>query len=112
METVRHEETFTATEGDVMRDTDLRAIPGPGAIAFWLASDQLDSQCSIRIGGRSLAHNIIVPQRTNSAIQENNEAPTAMVTVMGGELIQVDVTVVTSVTAIRLVAVWAGVRRM
>ena len=55
--TKRVEEVFTASESDVMRDTDLRQAPGPGALGFWAASDVVDSQISIRVGG-------IAPQST------------------------------------------------
>lgn len=101
----RVEELFTASENDVMRDTDLRQAPGPGAIGFWLASDQSDSQVSIRVGGISLIQGQIVPNRgTNAPINENDQAPTAMTPTRGGELIQVDVTEVTAMN-LRLVAV-------
>lgn len=102
----RVEEIFTATETDVMRDTDLRQAPGPGAIGFWGASDVADSSISIRVGGISLINNQIVPDRgTDAPINENDQAPTAMTPTRGGELIQVDVTEVTPMN-MRLVAVF------
>jgi len=102
----RTEELFTATETDVMRDTDLRQAPGRGAIGFWAASDVADSTISIRIGGVSLINNQVVPDRgTNSPINENDQAPTAMSPTIGGELIQVDVVEVTAMS-MRLVAVF------
>jgi len=104
--TVRVEEVFTATETDVMRDTDLRQAPGPGGIGFWAASDVVDSQISIRVGGTSLINNQVVPDRgTDAPINENDQAPTAMTPVRGGELIQVDVTEVTAMN-MRLVAIF------
>lgn len=104
--TVRVEEVFTATETDVTRDTDLRQAPGPGAIGFWAASDVVDSQISIRVGGTSLINNQVVPDRgADAPINENNQAPTAMAPVVGGELIQVDVTEVTAMN-MRLVAIF------
>lgn len=108
MLTRRHEETFAATENDVLRDTDLRQAPGPGAVAFWAGSTVSDSTISIRVGGVSLAHQIIVPNRgTNAPIEENNQAPIAIVQVRGGELLNVDVVEVTAMT-LRLVAIWSG----
>jgi len=102
----RVEEIFTATETDVMRDTDLRQAPGRGAIGFWAASDVVDSTISIRIGGVSLINNQVVPDRsTNAPINENDQAPTAMSPTIGGELIQVDVVEVTAMN-MRLVAVF------
>jgi len=102
----RTEEIFTATETDVMRDTDLRQAPGRGAIGFWAASDVADSTISIRIGGISLINNQVVPDRgTDAPINENDQAPTAMTPTIGGELIQVDVVEVTAMN-MRLVAVF------
>lgn len=106
--TKRVEEVFTATETDVMRDTDLRQAPGRGAIGFWAASDVVDSVISIRVGGISLINNQIVPDRgTDSPINENDQAPTAMTPVLGGELIQVDVTEATAMN-MRLVSVFVA----
>jgi len=104
----RVEEIFTATESDVLRDTDLRQAPGPGAIGFWAASDVVDSTISIRVGGISLINAQVVPDRgTDAPINENDQAPTAMTPVVGGELIQVDVVEVTAMN-MRLVAIFIG----
>lgn len=102
----RVEEIFTASENDVMRDTDLRQAPGPGAIAFWAASDVIDSLISIRVGGISLINSQVVPDRgTDSPINENDQAPTAMTPTRGGELIQVDIVEATAMN-MRLVSVF------
>jgi len=104
----RVEELLTASESDVLRDTDLRQAPGPGAIGFWAASDVSDSTVSIRVGGISLINAQVVPNRgTNSPINENDQAPTAMTPVAGGELVQVDVVEVTAMN-LRLVAIFVG----
>lgn len=104
--TKRVEEVFTATETDVLRDTDLRQAPGPGAIGFWAASDVIDSTITIRVGGQSLIQAQVVPDRgTDSPINENDQAPTAMSPTIGGELIQVDVVEVTAMN-LRLVAIF------
>jgi len=104
----RVEEVFQATESDVMRDTDLRQAPGPGSIGFWAASDVVDSTISIRVGGISLINAQVVPDRgTDAPINENDQAPTAMTPVMGGELIQVDVVEVTAMN-MRLVSIFIG----
>ena len=104
----RVEEVFTATESDVLRDTDLRQAPGPGAIGFWAASDVADSTITIRVGGASLINAQVVPNRgAASTIQENQEAPSAMAPVMGGELLQVDVVEVTAMN-LRLVAIFVA----
>lgn len=104
----RVEEIFTATETDVLRDTDLRQAPGPGAVGFWAASDVVDSQISIRVGGVSLINSQVVPDRgTDAPINENDQAPTAMSPTVGGELIQVDVTEVTAMN-MRLVAIFVA----
>jgi len=104
--TKRVEELFTASESDVLRDTDLRQAPGPGALGFWCASDVADSQVSIRVGGISLINAQVVPDRgADTPINENDQAPTAMTPTIGGELIQVDITEVTAMS-FRLVAVF------
>ncbi len=104
----RVEELFTASEADVLRDTDLRQAPGPGAVGFWAASDVADSTISIRVGGISLINAQIVPDRgADTPINENDQAPTAMTPTVGGELIQVDVVEVTAMS-MRLVAIFIG----
>ncbi len=104
--TKRVEEIFTATETDVLRDTDLRQAPGPGAIGFWAASDVADSTITIRVGGQSLIQAQVVPDRgADAPINENDQAPTAMSPTVGGELIQVDVAEVTAMN-LRLVAIF------
>jgi len=104
--TKRVEEIFIATENDVLRDTDLRQAPGPGAIGFWAASDVADSTISIRVGGVSLINAQVVPDRgTDAPINENDQAPTAMSPTVGGELLQVDVVEVTAMN-MRLVAIF------
>jgi len=106
--TKRVEELFTASENDVLRDTDLRQAPGPGAIGFWAASTVSDSTISIRVGGASLINGQTVPNRgANSPIMELQEAPTAMAPVRGGELLQVDVVEVTAMS-LRLVAIFVA----
>lgn len=106
--TKRVEEIFTASETDVLRDTDLRQAPGAGAIGFWAASDVADSTISIRVGGISLINAQVVPDRgTNAPIQENQEAATAMAPTVGGELLQVDVVEVTAMN-MRLVAIFVA----
>jgi hypothetical protein len=106
--TKRVEELFTASETDVLRDTDLRQAPGPGAVGFWLASDVADSTVSIRVGGASLINAQIVPDRgATSPIMENQEAATAMAPVLGGELLQVDVVEVTAMS-LRLVVIFVA----
>jgi len=110
LETVRHEEVFTATETDVLSDTDLRQIPGPGAIAVWAASDVNDSSITVRIGNRQGVSAIAVTNRgTGAPIEENNQAPVMMKQVRGGENVRIDVTEVTAMN-LRLVVVWAGVQ--
>lgn len=106
--TKRVEELFTATESDVLRDTDLRQAPGAGAIGFWAASTVSDSTISIRVGGASLINAQVVGNRgADTPINELEQAPIAMAPVMGGELLQVDVVEVTAMT-LRLVAIFVA----
>lgn len=110
LETVRHEEIFTATETDVLSDTDLRQVPGPGAIAVWAASDVNDSAITVRIGNKQGVSGIAVTNRgTGAPINENDAAPIAMMAVRGGENVRIDVTEVSAMN-LRLVVVWAGVQ--
>lgn len=104
--TKRVEELFTGTETDVLRDTDLRQAPGPGAIGFWVASTVADSTITIRVGGSSLVQGQVVGHvAANAPIKELEEAPVAMAPVVGGELLQVDVVEVTAMS-LRLVAIF------
>jgi len=110
IETVRHEEVFLATETDVLSDTDLRQVPGPGAVAVWAASTVDDSAITVRIGNRQGVSAIAVTNRgTGAPISENNDAPIMMKTVRGGEIIRIDVTEVTAMS-LRLIVVWAGIQ--
>ncbi len=106
--TKRVEEIFTATENDVLRDTDLRQAPGPGSIGYWAATHVIDSTITNRVGGSSLIQAQVVPDRgTGAPIMEMQEAPTAMAPVIGGELLQVDVVEVTAMN-MRLVAIFVA----
>lgn len=104
----RHERVLTATEADIFAATDLRQAPGPGSVGIWAASDQIDSSISVRVGAQVYANATLIPQRTSSILEENQQAPIAMAPVRGGELINVDVTEVTAATAIRVLAIWIG----
>lgn len=110
IETVRHEEVFTATETDVLSDTDLRQVPGPGAVGVWAASDVNDSSITVRIGNKQGVSAIAVTNRgTGAPIDEGTQAPIMMKAVRGGENVRIDVSEVTAMN-LRLVVVWAGVQ--
>ncbi|KKL47339.1 hypothetical protein LCGC14_2336530 [marine sediment metagenome] len=110
LETVRHEEVFVATETDVLSDTDLRQIPGPGAVAIWAACDVIDARITVRIGNRQGVSNITVTMRgTGAPIDENTQAPVMMMAVKGGENVRIDVAETTAMN-LRLVVVWAGIQ--
>ena len=108
LDTIRHDEVFTATETDVMADTDLDRAPGPGAIGIWLASDVIDSTVTIRIGGKQQTTAAVVPNAgTGAPLNTEQEAPYARVAVRGGEKIRVDVAETTAMN-LRLIAIWVG----
>lgn len=108
LRTVRHDETFTADENDVLRDTDLRQAPGFGAVSIWAASTVSDSVISVRIAGQALATRIIISNRgANAPINENQEAPVVLVPTRPGDPFNVDLDIVTAAT-VRLVVIWAG----
>ncbi len=105
---IRHDEVFTATEADVLSDTDLRQAPGPGAVAIYAASDVIDSTITVRVGATQLATAISVQNRgTGAAIDVLNDAPIAVKMVRGGENIRVDVVEVTAMN-LRLIVLWLG----
>lgn len=108
MTSIRHDEVFTATESDVLSDTDLRQAPGPGAIAIYAASDVNDSTITARVGSKQMASAIAVQNRgTGAPIDVLNDAPIAVTMVRGGENIRVDVTETTAMN-LRLIALWLG----
>jgi len=108
LDTVRHDEVFTATETDVLSDTDLDRVPGPGGLAVWAASDVNDSTITMRIGGRQQASAIAVPNSgTNAPIDTENQAPIARIAVRGGEKVRIDITETTAMN-LRLIVVWVG----
>lgn len=106
---IRHEEVFTATEADVLSDTDLRQAPGPGAVGIWAASDVNDAAITVRIGGTQVTSAIAVTnQGTGAPINTEQQAPIALQQVRGGENIRVDITEVTAMNT-RLIAIWHGI---
>lgn len=105
--TVRHEELLAASENDVLAATPLRQAPGHGAIAIWMASDQVDGTVHVRIAGVAYASGTLVPQRPSSQINENDDAPIAMAPVRNGDLIEIDYTEVTA-ASVRMLALYMG----
>lgn len=108
MQTIEQERTVTATTTDMFGGTLLRVAPGPGAIAIYVASTVADSTASINVGGKQLkaAGTVISKVGTNAPIDVQSDAPMA-IEVRGGEVISVDVTIVTAGT-IRGKALWVG----
>lgn len=108
MQSVSADNTTTADLTDALGSTDLRSMPGPGAIAVWLASTVADSRATIVLGGRALKTNqLIAKVATNAQIDETADGPEALVQVNGGEQLRVDLDVVTAAT-IRVKARWMG----
>lgn len=103
--TVRVDTQEAATATDILSATDLRQAPGPGGIAIWAISDQVDSRITVRIGGRQVASDITVP--TGTLISTEQQAPIAMQVVQGGENIRIDVVEVTAM-AMHVTAIWVG----
>jgi len=107
METIEAERTVTATTLDMFGATQLRAAPGRGAVAIYLASTVADSTGTVTVGGRSLKQSGLISKViANAQIDINSDVP-LMASVSGGEVILVDVTVVSPGT-IRAKAVWMG----
>lgn len=103
--TIRVDTQEAATAVDILSATDLRQAPGPGGIAVWAISDQVDSTITVRIGGRQVASGINVP--TGTLINTEQQAPIAMQVVQGGENIRVDVVEVTAM-AMHVTVIWVG----
>jgi len=103
---VRVDQQLAATVADTLSATDLRQAPGPGAVAVWAISDQVDSTITVRIGATQMASAIAVP--TGTLIDTETQAPIAMTQVRGGELIRIDITEVTAM-ALHLTVIWSGI---
>ncbi len=108
MTSVRVDQQLAATTTDTLAATDLRQAPGPGAIAVWAISDQVDSTITVRIGNRQMASAINVP--TGTLINTEDQAPIAQTEVIGGENIRVDVSEATAM-ALHLTVIWVGMVR-
>lgn len=108
MTTTRVDTQEAATATDILSATDLRQAPGPGAVAVWAISDQVDSTITVRIGNRQLASAINVP--TGVLINTEDQAPIGSMVVRGGENIRVDVVEVTAM-AMHVTAIWVGIAR-
>jgi len=102
---VRVDLQLAATGLDVLANTDLNRAPGPGAIAVWAISDQVDSRMTVRIGSRQPASDITLPTGT---LIDTDQLAVAMQQVLGGEKITVDVVEVTAM-ALHVSVVWVGV---
>jgi len=102
---IRVDQQLAATTTDTLANTDLDRAPGPGAVAIWAISDQVDSRMTVRIGSRQPASDITLPTGT---LIDTDQAPVAMLQVTGGEKITVDVVEVTAM-ALHLMVIWIGV---
>lgn len=101
---IRVDQQHVATATDVLNNTDLDRVPGPGAIGIWAISDQADSRMTVRIGNRQVASDITLPTGT---LIDTDQLPMAMQGVRGGEKVTVDVVEVTAM-ALHITAVWIG----
>ena len=108
MQTITAEIVVSATTTDVLGSTPLRTMPGPGAVAVYLASDQADWLASVSLGGRMLKTNSLIG-KVNATFQINmlEDAPSGAAEVQGGEVLTVDVTEVTAGSG-RAFAIWIG----
>lgn len=101
---IRVDQQLAATTLDTLQNTDLDRAPGPGAVGIWAISDQTDSRMTVRIGSRQPASDITLPTGT---LIDTDQLPIAMVQVLGGEKITIDVVEVTAM-ALHLSVVWIG----
>jgi len=101
---IRVDLQLAATATDVLANTDLDRAPGPGAVAVWAISDQVDSRMTVRVGSRQVASDITLPTGT---LIDTDQPPIAMQAVTGGEKITVDVVEVTAM-ALHMMTIWIG----
>lgn len=107
MQTIEAEKTVTADTSDILGGTVLRSMPGPGAVAVYLASTVADSEATVSIGGFTLkTKGIISKVIANAQIDLSADSP-LMTQVRGGEVLIVDVDVVSAAT-VRVKAIWMG----
>ncbi len=102
---IRVDLQLAATTTDALANTDLDRAPGPGAVAIWAISDQVDSRMTVRIGSRQVASDSTLPTGT---LIDTDQPPVAMQQVTGGEKLTVDVVEVTAM-ALHMMAIWIGV---
>ena len=107
MQTIEAERTVTATTSDMLGATQLRSMPGKGAVAVYLASTVADSTAAVSLGGRALKTNGVISKVATNALIDVQADAALMIEVSGGEVLTVDVVVVTAAT-IRVKALWMG----
>lgn len=107
MQTIEAEKTATATTPDIFGNTQLRVMPGPGAVAVYLASTVETNLATVAIGGRVLKQSSLISKIiANAQINVNDDAG-LMAEVRGGEVLSVDLTLVAAGT-MRAKAIWMG----
>lgn len=107
MQNIEAERIVTATTPDILGATGLRSMPGPGAIAIYLASTVADSLAAVTVGGKALKTTSIISKVATNALIDIQADAALLCEVRGGEVLTVDVTVVTAAT-IRVKALWMG----
>ena len=107
MEVVTAEVEVSATTIDALNATQLSRIPGPGAVAVFLASNQADWLATVVVGNKVLKNNALITKVDTNRQINVLEDPSVAMTVTGGEKLQVDVTEVTAGIG-RVLAIWTG----
>lgn len=110
MEVVNAEVEITATTTDALNATQLSRVPGPGAIAVYMAATVADWLATVVIGNKVLKNNSLITKVDANRQINVLEDPSVAMQVTGGEKVQVDVTEVTAGTG-RIMAIWTGVSR-
>lgn len=107
MQSIEAERTVTATTVDVLGATQLRVVPGPGAIGIYLASTVADSTAVVSVGGKVMKQSSVISKVATNALIDVEGDSGLDIQVRGGEVVSVDVTVVSAAT-IRVKAIWFG----
>jgi len=92
---VTDQQLLTATNTDVLAGTQLDQPGVPGVYTIWLASTVADTTVTIRLGGRTIVQDAVVPLRANAEIRENEDNFFQMISITGGRPV-INVTEVTA----------------
>jgi len=83
-QTITFENTFTASNADVLAGTQLDQPGVPGVYTIWTASTVGDSTVSVSLGGRTIVDAAVCVLRANSEIRQDEDVFFQMLSRTGG----------------------------